>query len=242
MALPTPAEVANEAVAAKWLGEHLPADPMPALEEWMAEATARKIQPNPNAMTLATVDADGRPSARIVLCRGIDLRAGFVEFFTNKTSRKGRALHANPHAALLFHWDDLDRQVRIEGPISDAPDARADEYFASRHPLSRLSAWASEQSRPAASRAEIDANLASVAQRFGVDLDTVKRDPSSVKVDIPRPPHWGGYRVWAERVELWSGRTGRTHDRALWTRTLTRTSESDLAFSGSGWRSQRLQP
>lgn len=242
MAPLTPTELGNETAAAKWLGDTLPPDPMPALEEWMGEATARKIQPNPNAMTLATVDADGRPSARIVLCRGIDARAGFIEFFTNKTSRKGRALRAHPHAALLFHWDDLDRQIRIEGPITDAPDARADEYFATRHPLSRLSAWASAQSQPAASRAEIDANLASMAQRFGVDLDAVKRDAASVTVDIPRPPHWGGYRVWAERVELWSGRTGRTHDRALWTRTLTRTGDDDLAFTGSAWRSQRLQP
>lgn len=238
----TPAEAGNEAVAAKWLGETLPPDPLPALVEWMGEATSRRLQPNPNAMTLATVDEDGRPSARIVLCRGVDTRAGFVEFFTNKASRKGRALRAHPRAALLFHWDDLDRQVRIEGPVSDAPDARADEYFATRHPLSRLGAWASEQSEPLSSRAEFDAKIVATAARFGVDLDEALRNDPGMRIDVPRPPHWGGFRVWAERVELWIGRAGRTHDRALWSRDLERTGDADAAFRAGAWRSQRLQP
>jgi pyridoxamine 5'-phosphate oxidase len=237
-----PTEAGNEAAAKKWLAEPMPLDPLPALEEWMGEVIARKLQPNPNAMTLATVDADGRPSARIVLCKGYDLKAGYIEFFTNTASRKGVALSANPRAALLFHWDDLDRQIRIEGPITRVPVARADEYYASRHPLSRIGAWASDQSKPIASRVALEEKVRDIADRFGVDLDTMENDPRTTKFDAPRPAHWGGYRVWAERVELWIGRAGRIHDRAQWTRELAATVDDDIAYSAGPWRVQRLQP
>jgi len=237
-----PTEPGNEAAARKWLSEPLPADPMPALEEWMGEVIARALQPNPNAMTVATVDRDGRPSARIVLCKGYDLKSGYVEFFTNTLSRKGRALAANPRAAVLFHWDALDRQIRIEGPVTRAPDARADEYYAGRHPLSRLGAWASEQSAPIESREALDAKVRDVAARFGVDLATLKNDPKETTLDAPRPPHWGGYRVWAERVELWIGRAGRIHDRAVWERALSASGVGERAFKSGPWSVRRLQP
>ncbi len=234
-----PTNPGNEDAVRKWLTEPLPADPLPALEEWIAEAAAKNLQPNPNAMTLATVDADGRPGARIVLCRGVDLAAGYVEFFTNTRSRKGDALAAHPYAALLFHWDDMDRQIRIEGPVSRVPDARADEYYASRHPLSRIGAWASDQSRPIESRDALENKVVDVIARFGIDLDAMTQ---SRAFDLPRPPHWGGYRVYAERAELWIGRDGRIHDRALWTRELTPTGKDDIAFRGGAWSAQRLQP
>ena len=143
--------------------DHPPADPVPLFEQWFAEAQ-RLPTPNPNAMTLATIDADGAPSARIVLLRGFS-REG-ARFFTNRNSRKGRALAANARAALLFHWDLLDRQVRIEGRVSLASDAESDEYFAQRPVDSRVNAWASDQSEPVTDRAELERRAAELTARF----------------------------------------------------------------------------
>ena len=179
-----------------------PSDPVPVFEQWFAEAQ-RLPTPNPNAMTLATIDADGAPSARIVLLRGFS-REG-ARFFTNRNSRKGRALAANARAALLFHWDLLDRQVRIEGRVSLASDAESDEYFAQRPVDSRVNAWASDQSEPVASRAELERRAAELTARFAGG-------------DVPRPPHWGGYRVSLDRVEFWQGDKYRLHDRIMYTR------------------------
>jgi len=201
--------------------------------QWVEAATARKVQPNPNAMTLATVDPDGRISARIVLCKGIDVAAGHFTFHTNRRSRKGIALGANPRAALVFHWDALDRQIRIEGPVTFTTDAESDAYFATRRAASRIGAWASDQSQPIASRDALLEKVAETVMRFGVDLD----NPEAVQ--IPRPPHWGGYRVWAESVELWAGSDVRVHDRARWVRTLTRNGDG---FEGGPWSATRLQP
>ena len=204
------------------LPEPLPADPLPLLESWLADASAA-IR-NATAMTLATVDADGRPSARMVICRGFDARAGWLVFYTDRESAKGRDLEARPWAALVFHWDALERQVRVEGPVTPAPDADADAYWRSRPPDARIAAVASEQSRPLASRAV-----------FLERMDDARR----LGGDVPRPVRWGGYRVWAERVELWVGQPARAHDRALWTRTLSRTGDS---FTSGPWQSTRLQP
>jgi pyridoxamine 5'-phosphate oxidase len=179
-----------------------PTDPVPVFEQWFAEAQKLAI-PNPNAMTLATVDADGAPSARIVLLRGFS-REG-ARFFTNRNSRKGRALAANARAALLFHWDLLDRQVRIEGRVSLATDAESDEYFSQRPVDSRVNAWASDQSEPVANRAELERRAAELTARFA-------------NRDVPRPPHWGGYRVSLERIEFWQGDKYRLHDRILYAR------------------------
>jgi pyridoxamine 5'-phosphate oxidase len=182
--------------------ESPPADPVPVFEHWFAEAQKLAI-PNPNAMTLATVDADGAPSARIVLLRGLT-RDG-ARFFTNRESRKGRALAAHARAALLFHWDTLDRQVRIEGRVTLASDAESDEYFAHRPVDSRVNAWASAQSAPVASREELERRAAEMTARFA-------------GTDVPRPPHWGGYRVSLDRIEFWQGDKYRLHDRIVYTR------------------------
>ncbi|MFN5496283.1 MAG: pyridoxamine 5'-phosphate oxidase [bacterium] len=179
-----------------------PADPVAVFEQWFAEAQ-KLPTPNPNAMTLATIDADGAPSARIVLLRGFS-REG-ARFFTNRNSRKGRALAANARAALLFHWDLLDRQVRIEGRVSLASDAESDAYFAQRPVDSRVNAWASDQSEPVANRAELERGAAELTARFASG-------------DVPRPPHWGGYRVSLDKIEFWQGDKYRLHDRIVYTR------------------------
>ena len=178
-------------------------DPLALFDEWLAEAGAS--EPNdPEAMTLATATRDGRPSARIVLLKGHG-PDGFV-FYTNQQSRKADELAANPNAALLFHWKSLRRQVRIEGSVSPVSDAEGDAYFASRARDSQLGAWASDQSRPLDNRATFE-------QRFE---DMKRRYEGS---EVPRPPHWGGYRLNPEAMEFWTDRPHRLHERRLFTRT-----------------------
>lgn len=218
------------------LPEALPPDPFPTIKAWLDEAFERKVTPNPNAMTLATIDADGRPSARVVLCKGLDVERGYVVFYTNRQSRKGEALAANPRAAIVMHWDAFERQVRVEGRVVESPDAESDAYFSSRHPASRIGAWASDQSRPVGSRDDLLMKVAEAMGRFGVDFDNSEDIGPD---DIPRPPHWGGYRVWADSVELWVGNSARVHDRARWTRGLTPTAEG---FDPGPWSVTRLQP
>jgi pyridoxamine 5'-phosphate oxidase len=198
------------------------ADPIALFETWLAEAAG--TEPNdPNAMTVATATPEGRPSARIVLLKGVDGR-GFV-FYTNKQGRKGAELAANPHAALLFHWKTLGRQVRVEGPAEDVTDAEADTYFATRARVSRLGALASDQSRPLPSRAVLERRLA--------ELDACYPGEA-----IPRPPHWSGYRVIPERIEFWQTMPYRLHDRRLYTRVGTHPDLHD----GNGWVQGALYP
>lgn len=198
-----------------------PADPLAWLARWLDEARATGL-PNPNAMTLATVDADGSPSARIVLLKSIDVHGAV--FYTNRESRKGQALAAHPRAALLFHWDALDRQVRIEGSVTSVSDAESDAYFATRPWESRIGAWASVQSQPVADRAALQAAVAEVIRRF------------EDQPDVPRPPHWGGYRVALGAIEFWQGHPYRLHDRLVY-----RPSGSAAAAPPS-WTVQRLFP
>lgn len=232
---PSDSQNADAISQAAGLSDPLPAEPLHIFKAWFDEAYAKRVQPNPNAMALATVDAQGRPSARIVLCKDMNLApdAGYIVFHTNHRGRKGREIAANPHVAVVFHWDDLDRQVRIEGPVTKVPDAESDAYFRSRPIDRRLGAWASDQSEPIESRDALLEKVAAVMARFGVGFDNLET------VDIPRPPHWGGFRIWAEAVELWVGDSGRIHDRARWTRPLSPRGDG---FAPGPWSVQRLQP
>jgi pyridoxamine 5'-phosphate oxidase len=240
------------------LPDPLPTEPLIVVGDWLAESWRLRRQPNPNAMVIAT-SQDGQPSARIVLCKEIVPQPGYLVFYTNYLSLKGRQLTANPRAAALMHWDHLHRQVRVEGPVAQAPATNSDAYFESRPWQSRLGAWASAQSEPIGSRDELRATVAAAAQRFGTpvpteasprDLDTSNRlnqgiDPSAADTGgtdfiVPRPPHWGGYYLWAQSVELWVEGEARIHDRARWTRSLTR--RSDGLFDTGPWTATRLQP
>src|SRR5690349_18544000 len=148
------------------LPEPLPTDPLPLFHEWFREAGARRTQPNPDAMVVATAASTGEPSARVLLCKRVVVDPGYIVFFTNYNSRKGRELAARPRAAAVFHWDALHRQVRIEGPIVRSPDSESDEYFASRALESRIAAWASAQSEPLASREALQERVRAMASRF----------------------------------------------------------------------------
>jgi pyridoxamine 5'-phosphate oxidase len=189
-------------------------DPFALFDSWYAEARASEVNDS-NAMTLATVSADGRPSARMVLLKGHG-PDGFV-FYTNRESRKAGELGEGAHAALLFHWKSLRRQVRIEGAVARATDAESDAYFASRSRDSQLGAWASEQSRTLPDRATFEARYEAMRSRFEGGA-------------VPRPPHWGGYRVAPERIEFWQDREHRLHERRVFTR------------SAGGWSEGLLYP
>lgn len=230
-----PVEAARFAAPA--LPDPLPEDPLPLLAAWLEEAKRAALAPNPDAMALATARPDGRPSARIVLCKGLDVQRGFAVFYTNYGSRKAAELEANPRAAGVFHWDHLGRQARIEGSVERSPAEESDAYFASRPLLSQLGAWASEQSKPLDARFKLLDRLGSVAARFGIGTG---ENPG---VRVPRPAHWGGYRIWIDTVELWVGGDYRLHDRAVWTRR--RVGEAPAGGAGpvwSRWSAVRRQP
>ena len=196
-------------------------DPVRQLERWIADAVEAGVG-EPNAMTLATVDADGRPDARVVLLRRITDTS--LVWFTDRRSTKGQQLGATPHAALVFHWQPLERQVRLRGPVEMLDDAASDAYFASRPRGSRLSAWASHQSQPVASRDAYERQVEDVEARFdGVE-------------DVPRPPDWGGYALTPVEVELWQGRRSRRHDRLRFRR------DGGGEGGRGGWTVERLQP
>lgn len=221
------------------LPEPLPADPMPLLELWFTQAKEQRLTPNPNAMVLATVDTSVSPpeaDARTVLCKRLDAGKGLIVFYSNYHSVKGRQLERCRHAAAVFHWDALELQARVRGPVIRSPASESDEYFNSRPLISRLGAWASKQSQPIADRKALAAQFEAIKARFGVDDP---RNPAEDKI-IPRPQNWGGYRLWAEDVELWIGQRGRLHERGRWWRTLTADDEGGML--GGAWQSRRLQP
>jgi pyridoxamine 5'-phosphate oxidase len=222
------------------LPEPLPSEPLTLVAAWLQQALDAGVQPNPNAMVLATADAHGFPSARVVLCKEIAPRDGFITFFTNYLSRKGTELSSNPRAAIVMHWDTLRRQVRMEGLITRTTAAQSDAYFSGRAWQSRIGAWASQQSSPVASRSELIRSAEHTAQRFGVPSPSTGDDASDDPgVAIPRPPHWGGYHLWVHACELWVEGSARLHDRARWTRTLI---PHEGAYQGSAWSATRLQP
>ena len=188
-------------------------EPLEQLQVWLDDARAAVAQPD--AMTLATATPDGRPSARVVLLRGLDPRG--IIFFTNRTSRKGEELDANPYAAAVVHWWDLGRQVRVEGSVERTADAESLEYWVTRPRRSQLAAWASRQSRALSGRAELEALVSEMQDRFADD-------------DIPLPPFWGGYRLLPAVAEFWTHRDDRLHDRIRYVR------------EAGGWRRERLAP
>lgn len=211
------------------LPEALPADPMPLAKAWLDDATASAGQRNPNAMVLSTVDDSGEPSSRVVLCKAWHSDPGYLVFYTNYRSRKANDLSTNARASVVFHWDSLGRQVRIEGATCRSPAAESDAYFASRDRGSQLGAWGSDQSEPIASR---DALLKQLTERSASLGDE--------QLTVPRPPHWGGFRVIADAVELWIEGANRVHDRARWTRKLS--GEPSIDMSATAWSGTRLQP
>lgn len=191
-------------------------EPIHLFHDWLREAESR--EPNdPNAMALATVDETGLPNVRMVLLKGVD-EAGFV-FYTNYESAKGRELLSAQKAALLFHWKSLRRQVRVRGRVETVSDADADAYFATRARGSRIGAWASRQSRPLESRFALEKSVAEYTLKFGIG-------------EIPRPPHWSGFRVVPETIEFWHDRQFRLHDRIVFS----------LSSDGNGWSRTRLYP
>jgi pyridoxamine 5'-phosphate oxidase len=221
------------------LPDPLPAEPMAVAAEWLKDATRLGAQPNPNAMVLATVAADGAPSARVVLCKAIVADPGYLVFYTNYLSRKGRELEDHPLAAVVMHWDQMHRQVRAEGIVARSPEKESEAYFALRPWQSRLGAWASAQSQPIGSRAALHESLAAAARRFGAPIPGGS-DSETAAPPIPRPPHWGGYRLYARAVELWVEGEARIHDRARWTRSVTIGADGEPLVGR--WSATRLQP
>lgn len=223
------------------LPKALPADPMPWVRDWLEEAFAKKVQRNPHAMACVTVDSEHRPAARMVLCKEVVPDPGYVVFYTNYQSDKAQHIENNPSIALVLHWDALGRQVRIEGQALRSPAAESDAYFASRDWVSQIGAWGSDQSAVLESRAALVAQVRDRAMELGVSaVKNLRSIAASDRNVIPRPPHWGGYRVWARRVELWIEGRDRIHDRARWERTLEPSDET--AFKTGEWAGTRLQP
>ncbi len=192
-----------------------PSDPVSSAEAWFAEAELARSKPNPLAASLATIDVQGRPSNRMVLLKGFDARGAVI--YTNYTSEKGQEIEANPAVSLLFHWDDMQRQLRIRGFAEKVSDEESDAYFATRGRLSQVGAWASHQSQPLTSRAVLVAKVAALTAKW-------------VGRSIPRPEFWGGYRISLDEIEFWQGHDGRLHDRIRY------------LHCDTAWSWQRLQP
>jgi pyridoxamine 5'-phosphate oxidase len=208
-----------------------PHDPVPTVQEWLRAAAAAGRR-NSNAMALATT-AGGRPSVRMVLLKRID-PLGYAVFYSNYGSRKAGELEATGRAAGALYWEELGYQLRFEGPVVKSPPAESDAYFASRPWRSQLNAWTSVQSRPLEDFAQLDARAAERARELGFEPG------QAPKAALPRPPFWGGYRLWLDAVELWSEGADRFHERLRYTRTLT--ADEIGGFRASTWEMQRLQP
>lgn len=215
-----------------------PADPLLLLREWLDAAAGLTDRPNPHSLVLSTTGAEARPDARVVLLKHFDDQAGYLVFYTNYESAKGRQLAELAEACAVFHWDRLGLQARIRGPVVASPAEESDAYFATRGWQSQLAAWSSDQSRPVRSCAELNFRMNDTATRFGGERDDWRAAPPPRTVT--RPPFWGGYRLFVRNVELWMQGKARLHDRILWSRDLQ--SNGEFMFRASPWSAQRLQP
>ena len=215
-----------------------PPDPLPILSEWLENASGLTDRRNPHSFVLSTTDSLGRADARVVLLKHYDEEKGYLVFYTNYLSAKGGQLAACPEASALFHWDRLGLQARVRGPVVMSPPSESDGYFATRGWESQLAAWASDQSKPVSSRDDLEARMNEAAARFGGGGGD--RSRSAPPEAISRPPHWGGYRLWARTVELWMQGVARLHDRICWSRDLGAAGDGE--FQTGEWRAERLQP
>ena len=211
-------------------------NPLLLLQSWLNEAMALDLQPNPDTMAIATSNSQGLPNVRMVLCKEINTEEGYVVFYTNYNSVKSLEIKENPKCSALFHWDKLGYQIRIRGEILQSPDEENDTYFASRHLGSQVGAWASNQSNPVEDREALDDQFKKILDRFNLTSESITRNEQK----IPRPPNWGGYRLWIEEIEFWLNQKDRLHDRLHFRRALTISSEG--IETEKKWTVKRLQP
>jgi len=211
-------------------------NPLLLLQSWFNEALELDLQPNPDTMAIATSNSQGLPNVRMVLCKEINTEEGYVVFYTNYNSVKSMEIKENPKCSALFHWDKLGYQIRIRGEILQSPDEENDAYFASRHLGSQVGAWASNQSNSVVDRQALDDQFRKILDRFNLTNESITRNEKK----IPRPPHWGGYRLWIKEIEFWLNQKDRLHDRLHFRRALTISSEG--IETEKNWTVKRLQP
>jgi pyridoxamine 5'-phosphate oxidase len=217
-----------------------PGDPLAIVGEWFDEAIRQAVQRHPNAMALATVDSESRPSARVVLIKNLARTEGYATFYSHYESRKGIELDGNSHAAGVLHWDQLGRQIRLEGRVVRCPGDESDAYFETRPSGSQLNAWVSEQSRPLENMDELKRRTTEKAQDLGLTAERADGRTARNAIHISRPPFWGGYRLWFTAVELWAEGKDRFHERLRYERALT--AMDAYSFVTGPWSRQRLQP
>ena len=220
----------------KILSQSMTQNPLLLLQSWLNEAMELDLQPNPDTMAIATSNSQGLPNVRMVLCKEINTEEGYVVFYTNYNSVKSLEIKENPKCSALFHWDKLGYQIRIRGEILQSPDEENDTYFASRHLGSQVGAWASNQSDPVEDREALDGQFKKILDRFNLTSESITRNEKK----IPRPPNWGGYRLWIEEIEFWLNQKDRLHDRLHFRRALTISSEG--IETEKKWTVKRLQP
>ena len=220
----------------KILSQSMTQNPLLLLQSWLNEAMELDLQPNPDTMAIATSNSQGLPNVRMVLCKEINTEEGYVVFYTNYNSVKSLEIKENPKCSALFHWDKLGYQFRIRGEILQSPDEENDTYFASRHLGSQVGAWASNQSNPVEDREALDDQFKKILDRFNLTSESITRNEQK----IPRPPNWGGYRLWIEEIEFWLNQKDRLHDRLHFRRALNISSEG--IETEKKWTVKRLQP
>ena len=220
----------------KILSQSMTENPLLLLQSWLNEAIKLDLQPNPDTMVIATSNPQGIPNLRMVLCKEINTEEGYVVFYTNYNSVKSLEIKENPKCSALFHWDKLGYQIRIRGEILQSPDEENDAYFASRHLGSQVGAWASNQSNPVEDREALDDQFKKILDRFNLTSESITRNEQK----IPRPPHWGGYRLWIEEIEFWLNQKDRLHDRLHFSRALAISNEG--IETEKKWTVKRLQP